>query len=290
MEPGVPFLLTIEFDGGRELLRLAARLQIVARKYGFKPLWLVGVEALRHPTALEPLARWQREGEAEVGALLDAEFVPPIVDLGPLAEGRKPVLTDYPETIMDEKLAWLTTAIEQSLGRNPVSLRSVRPSVDDRYYSLLAKHGYKIDLTVVPHAKVGPSDFTGYSEKAYLTPQGIFEVPRTVRRRKYGPFVEDLILLPGILGAITRRLFPTLRCFRLRKGNRKHLKILVAEAMKGGPGHLDLRIGRNDWTRGDRLVRDLERVLAAVQTSAQGLGAEEFLQRFKNEQLRKGLV
>lgn len=290
MDAGVPFLVTIEFDGGGELLRLAARLQIVARKYGFKPLWLVGVEALRHPIALEPLARWQREGEAEVGALLDAEFVPPIVDLGPLAEGRRPVFTDYPETIMDEKLAWLTTAIDQSIGRKPVSVRSVRPSVDDRYYTLLAKHGYKIDLTVVPHAKLGPSDFTGYSEKAYLTPQGIFEVPRTVRRRRYGQLVEDLLLLPGILGAFTRHLFPTLRCFRLRKGNRGDLRHLIAEAQKGGPGHLDLRIGRKDWRRGDRLVKDLERVLAAVQTGAHGLAAEEFLQRFKNEQLRKALV
>jgi len=290
MEAGIPFLLTIEFNGGEELLRQAARLQIVARKYGFKPVWLVGVEALRHPTALEPLARWQRGGEAEVGVLLDAGLVPPLVDLGPLAEGRKPFLTDFPESIMDEKLAWFTTTLDQAMGRHPVVLRAARPSVDDRYYTLLAKHGYKVDLTVVPHAKVGPSDFTGYSEKAYLTPQGIFEVPRTVRRRKYGPLVEDLILLPGLLGSVTRWFFPTLLCFRLRKGNRKALRALATEATKGGPGHLDLRISTKDWARGDRLVRDLERVLASVQTSVQGLGAEEFLQRHKNEQLRKGLV
>lgn len=290
MDTGIPFLLTIEFDGGGELLRHAARVQIIARKYGFKPLWLVGTEALRHPLALEPLARWQRDGEAEVGALLDAEAVPPLVDLGPLAEGRKPVLTDFPESVMDEKLTWLTTAIEQSLGRKPVSIRAVRPSVDDRYYTLLAKHGYKLDLTVVPHAKIGPSDFSGYSEKAYLTPQGILEVPRTVRRRKYGPFIEDLLLLPGILGQLARQIFPTLLCFRLRKGNKRALKVLTAEAARGGPGHLDLRISRRDWLRGDRLVRELERVLAGVQTGVQGLGAEEFLQRYKNEQLRKDLV
>lgn len=288
MGAGVPFLITIEFDGGRELLHQAARLQIVARKYGFKPIWLVGTEALRHPAALEPLARWQRDGEAEVGTLLDAERVPPLVDLGALTEGRKAVLTDFPEAIMDEKMTWITTAIEQGLGRKPVTLRAVNPSVDDRYYAQMAKHGYKIDLTVVPHAKVGPSDFTGYSEKAYLTPQGIFEVPRTVRRRKYGPFIEDLLLLPGVLGMMTRHLFPTLRCFRLRKGNRAQLRTLIAEAQKGGPGHLDLRIAREDWSRGERLVRDLEWVLAAVQT-VQGLGPEEFLQRFRNEQLRKGL-
>lgn len=290
MEAGVPFLLTIEFDGGPELLRLAARVQIVARKYGFKPVWLVGARALQHPTTLEPMARWQREGEAEVGGLLDAEAIPPVVALGALAEGRKPFLTDFPESIMDEKLTWFTTTLDQAMGRRPVTLRAVRPSVDDRYYTLLAKHGYKVDLTVVPHAKIGPSDFTGYSEKAYLTPQGVLEVPRTVRSRKHNPLVEDLLLLPGPLGELTRRLFPTLRCFRMRKGNRKQLRILASEVTKGGPGHLDLRISTKDWARGDALIRDLERILAAVQTSVQSLGAEDFLQRFKHEQLRKGLV
>lgn len=290
MENGVPFLVTVEYNGGPELLRLAARVQIVARKYGFKPVWLLGVEALRHPTALEPLARWQREGEAEVGVLLDAQAVPPLVDLGALAEGRQPFLTDFPESIMDEKVNWITNTVDQIMGHRPVTLRSARPAVDDRYYSLLAKHGYKVDLTVVPHAKIGPSDFTGYSEKAYMTPQGVFEVPRTVRRQKHGPFIEDLQKLPGILGHLARLFFPLLLCFRMRKGNRRALKAVVGELTRGGPGHLDLRISHKDWARGERLVRDLERVLAGVQTRAQGLTAEEFLQRFKNEQLRKGLV
>ena len=283
---GVPFLISIEFDGGKELLRVAARLQIVARKYGFKPTWLVGAEALRHPSALEPLVRWQAEREAEVGVLLEAGSVPPFVEIG---AGPRPFLTDFPESIMDEKLAWLTAALGGILGRRPVVLRSSRPSVDDRYYSVLSKHGYKVDLTVVPHARIGTSDFRGYSEKAYLTPQGVFEVPQTVRRRRYGPLIEDLVLLPGLSGGLFRRLFPTLRNFYLRSP-RKLLRVLAQEGVKAGSSHLDLRITTDDWVRGDRLVRDLEKFLAEVQTGVEGLGAEEFLQRYKNEQLRKGLV
>ncbi len=290
MEPGIPFLLTIEFDGGAELLRSAARLQIVARKYGFKPVWLVGPQALKHPVALEPLARWQREGEAEVGALLDAVAIPPLVDLSPLIEGRRPFFTEFPESVMDEKLAWFTSTLEMTMEHKPITIRAARPSVDDRYYTLLAKHGYKIDLTVVPHAKIDTSDFTGYSEKPYLTPQGILEIPRTVRRRKYGPFIEDLQKLPILVGKLARAFFPTLRCFRLRRGNRAAVRQLIAEALKTKPDILDLRIGVHDWARGDALVRDLERVLASVQTAVTGYTAEEFLQRYKNEQLRKGLV
>lgn len=289
MEP-IPFLLTVEFDGGTDLVRLAARLQIVARKHGFKPTWLVGVEALKHPTALEPLARWQREGEAEIGALLNAVEVPPLVDLGPLVEGRKPFLTDFPESVIDEKLGWLGAALGQSFGRQPASIRSVRPAVDDRYYTLLAKHGFKVDLTVSPHTKIGTSDFSSYSEKSYLTPQGVFEVPRTVRRRKYGPFIEDLLKLPGLSGAWARALFPTLRCFRLRRGNGAVVRSLLREAAKNPPSHFDLRISHKDWARGDRLVRDLDRVLSLAKASTVGLGAEEYLQKYKNEQLRKGLL
>lgn len=289
MEP-IPFLLTIEFDGGSELLRPAARAQIVARKFGFKPTWLVGTEALNHPGALEPLARWQRDGEAEVGALVDAALVPPLVDLGPLAEGRKPTLTDFPESVMDEKLAWISATLGQAMGRQPTSLRSTRPAVDDRYYSLLAKNGFKVDLTVVPHAKVGNSDFTAYSEKAYLTPQGVFEVPRMVRRRKFGPLIEDLLVLPGAFGVWARALFPTLRCFRLRRGNGGVVRAMAREALKSPPSHFDLRISTKDWSRGDSLIRDLERTLALVQTQVVGLGADEFLLRFRNQQLRKDLL
>ena len=289
MESDIPFLLTVEFDGGPELKRTAARLQITARKYGFKPVWLVGVNALAHAADLEPMARWQAEGEAEIGAWLLASDVPPLVELGP-SEGLRPALTDFPESVIEEKLVGFTDTLERATGRRPVTIRTSRPSVDDRYYALLAKHGYKIDLTVVPHAKFGTTDFTGYSEKAYLTPQGILEIPRTVRRRRYGPFVEDLLVLPGWPGMAARHFFPTLRCFRLRRGNRPVLRSLIREAVKTPPEYFDLRIAARDWKQGDALVRDLQHVLAAVQTSVVGLTAEEFLQRFKNQQLRKGLL
>jgi hypothetical protein len=191
---------------------------------------------------------------------------------------------------MDEKLTWFAANLEAAMGHRAVSIRAARPSVDDRYYALLAKHGFKVDLTVVPHAKIDNSDFTAYSEKPYLTPQGIFEVPRTVRRHKYGPFIEDLLVLPGVAGRAARWLFPTLRCFRLRKGNAPVVRRLVRQALKAFPEHFDLRIGVRDWARGEALLRDLERTLASVQTVVHGVTAEEFLLLFKNEQLRKGLV
>lgn len=287
MEAGVPFLLTIEFNGGTELLRLAARLQIVARKYGIKPTWLVGADALRHPSSLEPLARWQREGEAEVGAWLDAEAVPPLVVL---EKPGRPFLTDFPGSVMEEKLTWFTQNLEKTFDHKPVTIRAARPAVDDRYYALLAKLGYRVDLTVVPHSKIETSDFTGYSEKPYMTPQGVLEVPRTVRKRRYGPFIEDLLTLPGLVGTLAKALFPTLRCLRLRQGNRPVVKRLLLEAQKNPPEHLDLRVSAKDWPRGDALVRDLEKTLASLRGRAQGLSAEELYQRFKNEQLRKGLL
>lgn len=290
MELGVPFLLTVEYNGGPEGLRAASRVQLTARKYGFRPVWLVGIDTLGRPDALAPFSRWQQEGEAEIGGLLDPAKTPPVLDLKALNEGRKPFLTDFPESLMDEKLAWLAANLEAAIGRRAVTIRTSRPAVDDRYYSLLAKHGFKVDLTVVPHAKIDSSDFTGYSEKPYLTPQGVFEVPRTVRRHKYGPLVEDLLRLPGFAGQAARRLFPVLRCFRLRKHNRGVVRALAREALQSPPEHLDLRIGEADWRRGEALLWDLERLLASVQTNVRGVTAEEFLQLFKNEQLRKGLV
>ena len=123
MESDIPFLLTVEFDGGPELKRTAARLQITARKYGFKPVWLVGVNALAHAADLEPMARWQAEGEAEIGAWLLASDVPPLVELGP-SEGLRPALTDFPESVIEEKLVGFTDTLERATGRRPVTIRT----------------------------------------------------------------------------------------------------------------------------------------------------------------------
>jgi len=290
MDDSVPFLLTIEYNAGAESLRTAARLQIVARKFGFKPVWLVGVRALNDPAVVEPLARWQRSGEAEIGGLLEAAAVPPLVDLGALPGDRAPALTDYPESVLEEKVTCFADALASAFDRRAVTLRCVQPAVDDRYYAALVKNGFKVDLTVAPHTKSPVGDFTGYSEKPYLTPQGVLEVPQTIRRRRYGPLVEDLLVLPGLAGRAARVLFPDLRVFRLSRKNRPVVRALALEGLKAGAALLDLRIGLGDWKRGEALVRDLERILATVQTRAAGLSAEEFLLRYKNELLRKGLA
>lgn len=286
----VPFLLTIELDGGPESTRLAQRLQATARKFGFRPTWLVGPEALKHPAVLEPLVEWSRAGEIEVGALLVVETVPPLVARGEESSDKPLYLTGLPESVIGEKIQWITHNLVEAFEKKPVTLRVIRPAVDERLYTLAAQAGYKVDMTVVPHAKTPGSDFTSYSSKPYLTPQGVLEIPRTVKRRKYHPFIEDLMLLPSLAGRWVRWFFPILRGFRLNKGNRRVVMALVQEFLKNPPTHLDLRISAPDWKRGDRVVRDLERVLATMQTLVQPMTAEEFLQRYKTEQLRKGLV
>jgi hypothetical protein len=275
VETGVPFLLTIEFDGGPGLLQTATRVQLVARKYGFRPLWLMGAGAYHHPAVLEHAARWQRDGEAEVGALLEAAKVPPLVDLG--HRETPPTLVDYPDKIMDEKLEWVTAALSQALPKRPVSIRSVPAATDERYYAALVRHGYKIDLTVVPHVRVGSRDFRSYSEKLYLTPQGVFEVPRTVRPRERGLWS----ILMGV---------PPIRSLRLGGRNFSVARRLAVESLATPPDHLDLRIGTDGWSHGEALVRQLERLLPLVQTAVVPVTAEELLVRYKNEQLRKGLL
>ncbi len=273
METGVPFLLTIEFDGGPEFLKVAIRAQFVARKYGFHPVWLLGAGAFRHATVMEHAARWQKDGEAEIGVLLEPSRVPPVVDLGHPQTASS--LVDYPDSVMDEKLTWVTDNLTQALARRPTAIRSVPAAVDERYYSALARHGYRVDLTVVPHVRVGSRDFRSYSEKLYVTPQGVLEVPQTVRRRERG-------LWQLALGV------PPIRSLRLSRRNFADAKRLAQQALRSVPDHLDLRIAAGDWLRGEAIVRDLERFLPLVQTGTVPLSPEELYLRHKNEQLRKG--
>ncbi len=83
---------------------------------------------------------------------------------------------------------------------------------------------------------------------------------------------------------------PPIRSFRLGGRNFDVARRLAAESLAAPPDHLDLRIGADSWARGEMLVGQLERILPLVQTSVISVTGEELLVRYKNEQLRRGLL
>jgi hypothetical protein len=194
MENPTPFVLTIDFRGWTSASLKA--LQHLAQKHGIKPVYLATWESLQEASVAAFLAEVVEKAQGEVGILLDN--------------------VTTPGANLDERVTFLAEAVERLTGRKPLAHRAADWCVDEPTFAALAKAGLKTDFTVTPHVQWRPGvDYTSYSEKSYITPQGILEIPVTVRTIKQHEFVMDLRKAPGILGKGVNFFFPTVQWLEL---------------------------------------------------------------------------
>ena len=129
---------------------------------------------------------------------LHAWNTPPEYEL-PVIQPGHPYLIEYPVEIMEEKVEFMTSLIKKRCGIDPVTHRSGRWAMNQQYYDLLIKHGYKVDCSVTPHINWKPSvgrtkgacgsDYTDQPESVYMVSNSehtgnIMEVPMTIRHKK----------------------------------------------------------------------------------------------------------
>ena len=129
---------------------------------------------------------------------LHAWNTPPVRHLTENDYDHVTFLIEYPDDLMEAKIATMTRLLREKFGDRVVAHRSGRWALDSRYWSLLEKYGYKVDCSVTPHISwreykgvpdgKGGSDYTEYRETPYFpNPQnlqeegksGILEVPVT---------------------------------------------------------------------------------------------------------------
>lgn len=308
----MPFLITIDTEGdnlwGRpvkittENRAFAARFQMLSQKYGFKPVWLVNWEVVQDAAYMEMLLKWQQSGAAEIGMHLHAWNSPPDFDLTGNDFHHQPYLIDYPENVMEEKIAFMTQSIEKITGKKPVSHRAGRWAMDERYFGLLAKYGYKVDCSVTPNVdwrKIpgapgrGGSDYTGYSAKPYFTPQGILEVPMTIRTEKASGFWGWAQELSGFPGKLVNKFIPSLHWLRPNGRNLRPMTNLVKAAEKEQSTHLEFMLHSSELMPGgspyfkskgsvENLYRDIESLFQEIAPLCTGLTLEEFHHQYKH--------
>ncbi|NNM66455.1 MAG: hypothetical protein HKM06_00435, partial [Spirochaetales bacterium] len=179
MENATPFVLTIDFRGWSPGSLTA--LQHLVQRHGIKPVYLATWESLQDAAVAAFLAEVVEKDQAEVGILVDA--------------------TATPGANLEERVTFLAEAVERLTGQRPIAHRAADWCVDEPTFAALAKAGLRTDFTVTPHVQWrSGGDYTSYSEKSYITPQGILEVPVTIRAIKQHDFIMDLRKAPGILG------------------------------------------------------------------------------------------
>ena len=168
--------------------RYLPRFQELAEKYGFKPVWLTTYEMANDDYFVKYFKTKQDNNLCEIGMHLHAWNNPPYYKLKKETSERS-YLIEYPYDVMDKKIQGLDKLLTKKFGLKPVSHRSGRWAMNDNYFKLLLKNGYKVDCSVTPHidwsknlgeSGIPGSDYSDFPEAVYYNGE-LLEVPVTVK-------------------------------------------------------------------------------------------------------------
>lgn len=221
------FIITIDTEGdnlwgwkeGTEIetnnSRNLPRFQSLCNEFGFKPTWLTNWEMLQNQEYVNFVKKEQKSGRCEIGMHLHAWNNPPFYELPRNEKSGKPYLIEYPVEIMEAKIKSITDFFLSTFGFVPASHRAGRWAINEEYFRLLYKYGYRIDCSITPlrswESSMGRTpgfkgpDYTKERSDVHYR-QGILEVPVTVLPFKEGKTtwlrprnrnLEDMLWLAG---------------------------------------------------------------------------------------------
>lgn len=196
------FIITVDTEGdnlwrhvegnpiGTRNAEYLPRFQSLCEKYDFKPVYLTNYEMAMSDVFVNEAKEWLAKGTCEIGVHLHAWNTPPLYKLeGPYH--NNPYLIEYPEDVMRAKFKTIYDTIVERFGITPVSHRSGRWAMDDRYFKILNEFDIKVDCSYTPGidwssstgVTMGGSNYK--NQPNYIqTINGILEVPATIRTFK----------------------------------------------------------------------------------------------------------
>ncbi|MBF0182211.1 MAG: deacetylase [Magnetococcales bacterium] len=311
------FLITIDTEGDylwggpREITthnaRWLPRFQALCERHGLRPTWLTNYEMAVDPLFREFARDLLARNVGEVGMHLHAWNSPPLTcNLTGDDWRHRPYLIDYPETVMADKIHYLTDLLEEVFGLPMVSHRAGRWAFDATYARLLAGRGYRVDCSVTPHvswretpgdpAGQGGSDYRAFPQGCYFMDldaihqpgsSPLLEVPVSIRKTPYAPLHRWLPQRCPLCMRIAWRLFPELRWLRpIGRGNGAMLAVLRGILARGEP-YAEFMLHSSELMPGgsptfpdqaaiERLYADLERLFAFAARHFVGQTLAEF--------------
>lgn len=155
-----PLFVTLDAEGDngwgrpRNITTLNAkgveRFQTFCERLNLKPIYLTTYEMAQDKTYIETLKKKNIDGLCEIGMHMHAWSTPPAYDLTGDDLQNLPFITEYPEEIIRKKVENITKHLENVFGIAPVSHRSGRWIVNQKYLEILAENGYKVDCSITP--------------------------------------------------------------------------------------------------------------------------------------------
>lgn len=194
------FLITVDTEGDNqwdehkfpttENVKFIPRFQELCEKYHFIPTYLCNYEIATDEYFVNYMKNKSEQELCEIGMHLHAWYSPPEYLLNRINQSRD-YLIEYPFEIMEAKIAFMTRLLTEKFGVSPVSHRSGRWALDQRYYDLLVKYGYEVDCSVTPLIDWSGSpgatgmpgtNYTAAKSEPFFISGGLLEVPVTIRK------------------------------------------------------------------------------------------------------------
>ena len=283
------------------------RFQDLCNKYEFKPVWLTNYEMIQDDRYVDFITKIEHNGQGELGMHLHAWSSPPSYALNVTQDGA-PYLIEYPTNIMEEKIAYLTDTITKRTGIKAISHRAGRWAMDERYFQLLCKYGYKVDCSITPginwKSSIGAtegaagSDYSKSIKEAHWidTSEGrILEVPLTVWGTHRFAFTSNPSLkreLKNIYHAMKGQQI----ALRPNGNNLGYLKALIRYYKKSDSNYLMFMIHSSELMPGgsptfkdaksiEQLYKDLEVLFRNIARDYKGITLRDYYQLKGEEEL-----
>ena len=291
------FLITIDTEGDnlwqqpRDITTKNAaflpRFQSLCERYGFKPTYLTNYEMAESEQFVEFAKDVLKSETGEIGMHLHAWNSPPLIPLTSDDFKYLPFLIDYPESIMRDKIAFMTDLLEEKFDTKMISHRAGRWSFNEIYARLLIEQGYCVDCSVTPHVSwkttlgdpngAGGTDFSEYPESAYFfdLENKLLELPMTIINHNRSQLINKLSELPRI-GRFIRHKLPQRTWLRPNLRNLKAMLKLVKQAAAEKRPYIEFMIHSSELMPGgspnfvnesqiEKLYKDMERLFAIIQ-------------------------
>lgn len=182
-------------------------------KHGVVPTYVIDWPVATTPSSIEVLKTLMQEGRCEIGTHLHPWVSPPHTEE---VNSFNSYAGNLPKELEFEKLRLLTEAITTNFGRPPKVFKAGRYGVGPHTAETIAKLGYTVDASVVPHTDMsadGGPDFSAHGRDPYwfeADGRRLMEQPATATYagmlHQQGPWLHKLLLtspakalrLPGI--------------------------------------------------------------------------------------------
>lgn len=307
----IPFIITIDTEGddlwsqpeviGTTNTKGLHRFQELCNKYSFKPVYLTNYEMAMDGGFVEFGEHYSCRGQCEIGMHLHAWNSPPEYDLTGDDMHQQPFLFEYPESVIDSKVRFMTELLRSRFTAPIVSHRAGRWGMSPAYYNILGKYGYTVDCSVTPGVDwsgvKGKKDGNGGTDY-YRSPNHhyfvdntsgnrILEVPVTIegfpRKKFFSPFDAVKYRLPKLMYRVMFRN----RWLRPSLNNLDEMKLLVDKKVGADCKYLEFMIHSSELSAGlnptfktdediEKLYYMLEELFSHISAYAEGTTLNEF--------------